>query len=202
LGSKPTAPTDLVKEFQSGSTALTQTKPKRYARKPIVIFLLAVFGIPYIVNRLFRRIHEHQQQRQQLGQHQLPPSTQDKITVQFARALHDFTAESPNEISFQRGNYIAVLSQTDPMTGQPSPWWQGKKQHGPMGYFPANHVELVGKSVDLNSNKTSDGEKCDEQTPSWNATTPTLSASAVNLDSNEMAMMDNVLQKAAADNDL
>jgi len=53
-----------------------------------------------------------------------------------AKALYDYDAENPDDLSFKEGEFINVLDQSDP-----SGWWEGEL-NGKRGFFPSNFVEL------------------------------------------------------------
>ncbi|QSL65944.1 hypothetical protein MERGE_003081 [Pneumocystis wakefieldiae] len=57
-------------------------------------------------------------------------------TVSRVRALFDFHASEPGELSFQRGDIITVLEVTH------KDWWYGSL-NGKMGIFPSNYVEKL-----------------------------------------------------------
>ncbi|KAI0758422.1 hypothetical protein BD413DRAFT_618145 [Trametes elegans] len=68
--------------------------PPKASEKPLVIFLLAIFGVPYAMHKLLRVLAEQQQQQQQqaqlaggagAGAGPLPPLDPSQLT--FARAL-------------------------------------------------------------------------------------------------------------------
>ncbi|KAI7902193.1 uncharacterized protein BX663DRAFT_561767 [Cokeromyces recurvatus] len=69
----------------------------------------------------------------------------DPKKLDFARALYPFRAESQNELSLQPNDLIAILSKEDPH------WWRGRLKNGRMGYFPANHVEIIVKHATVPS---------------------------------------------------
>lgn len=52
------------------------------------------------------------------------------------RALYEFWAENPAELSFQLGDIITVVNKED------EGWWEGEL-NGKKGLFPANYVEIV-----------------------------------------------------------
>nr|CAH0105272.1 unnamed protein product [Daphnia galeata] len=54
-----------------------------------------------------------------------------------ARALYDYQAGEPGEISFDPGDIITNIDQID------EGWWQGVGPDGTYGLFPANYVELI-----------------------------------------------------------
>lgn len=130
-----------------------QPKP---SRKPFVFFVIAVFGLPYLMGKLIRALassQEAEQQRQLAnapygldGQQQpLDPSKLD-----FCRALYDYTPQTQPGQPFQegvdlavkKGDLVAVLSKSDPM-GQPSEWWRCRARDGGVGYLPSPYLETI-----------------------------------------------------------
>ncbi|CEP07022.1 hypothetical protein [Parasitella parasitica] len=116
-----------------------QHQVARVSRKrPIIIFLALVTGLPYLMYKLIQRSNEYnraKQQRMMIPQHGGPPP-------ELARVMHDFTAENPVELTIRRGEMIHVLSKVDPATGGPCDWWQGRTANGTIGIFPANYVQI------------------------------------------------------------
>lgn len=143
-GEKP----NMVDEFkrflqnpqsQNGSNGAPPPKP---SRKPIIIFLLAVFGLPYAMHRLIKHLSNHlPQQPQQLLPSQHTPIDPSKLS--FARAEYAFQTADPVELSLAKGDIVAVLSTQDPTTGAESEWWQGRTRDGRAGWFPASYVEVI-----------------------------------------------------------
>lgn len=54
-----------------------------------------------------------------------------------ARALHDYAAESPSELSIKAGDIISLLS-----SSEDDSWWEGESQAGLIGYFPKDFVQV------------------------------------------------------------
>lgn len=52
------------------------------------------------------------------------------------RAIYDYNAGAPEELSFREGDEIILISSTDP------DWWDGEKS-GVKGVFPATYVERI-----------------------------------------------------------
>ncbi|KAI8344705.1 Peroxin 13, N-terminal region-domain-containing protein [Chlamydoabsidia padenii] len=125
---QPTITLDEFKQFDQ--------PPPAPSRKPLLIFLAMIVGIPYLMHKLIQCVSANQSQLAQ----EIDPST-----LEFARATYDFTAESPLELGFKKGDIVAILAKTDPITNASSPWWRGRLRDGTMGLFPANYVEIVQK---------------------------------------------------------
>ncbi|KNE64206.1 hypothetical protein AMAG_09249 [Allomyces macrogynus ATCC 38327] len=138
------APKDLVADFHAGGShgAMTPRRPP-IKKKPILIFLLLVFGFPYLLRKLVMVLSARMQAQQQAQQQRIKL---DPNNIELVRALYDFTAGSPAELSFKRGDIVAVLEKpADPATGDHGLWWRGKLENGPVGFFPANYVEIIRK---------------------------------------------------------
>lgn len=114
------------------------------SRKPLIIFLAAMFGIPYLMHRLIRSL-----------QARLPPPPPpthllDPNNLQFARALYSFTTSEQAELALNKGDIVAILQSTDPVSGMEGEWWRGRNRAGGEGWFPKTYVEIVkrpGKDV-------------------------------------------------------
>ena len=88
------------------------------SKKPLIIFLLAIFGVPFAMHKLIRILTEKQQQQQQLAAGHpaaLPPLDPSQLT--FARALYPFDASSPAELALKENEIVAVMGKLDPATG-------------------------------------------------------------------------------------
>jgi len=135
--------TGLGNEFQHfvnrppGAQPPPNTNAPRASRKPVIIFLLAMFGIPYLMHRLIRSL------QQRLPPPPGPLNPLDPDTLQFARAMYTFSTSEPLELAIQKGDIVAVLETRDPMTGMESEWWRGRNRAGQEGMFPRNYVEVV-----------------------------------------------------------
>ncbi|KAG2058568.1 SH3-domain-containing protein [Suillus hirtellus] len=59
-----------------------------------------------------------------------------------ARAIWDWTSEDPNDLSFNAGDIIEIVKETN------ADWWTGRSKTGKQGLFPATYVEkLASRSV-------------------------------------------------------
>jgi len=143
------------REFINGKPVQGPLPPPgpRPSRKPFVIFLLAVFGVPYAMHKLVKILSErqqHQQQQQQQGQI-LPPL--DPTTLTFARALYPFQPTSPAELELKENEIVAVMGKLDPSTGAEvdprmeveTDWWKGRTRDGREGWFPRKWVQILEK---------------------------------------------------------
>jgi peroxin-13 len=143
----------FTEEFLSSQAGgrIENRRWKRASRRPFVVFLLAVFGMPYLVNWFLKRIQRRRSIQSGAGVDGESASSgrsdsleRLKRSIEFARALFDYHGQSPDELSFKKGDLVAVLSKNpDPVSGQPGAWWQGKLRHGAVGLFPSNYVQLV-----------------------------------------------------------
>lgn len=112
--------------------------------KPLLIFLAAVFGFPYLLGKLIKAIASVQDQNRLLagGEEAINPES-----LEFCRALYDFVPENPQvELELHKGDLVAVLSKQDPM-GNPSQWWRVRTRDGRSGYVPGTYVEVIPRRV-------------------------------------------------------
>ncbi|GAN01308.1 conserved hypothetical protein [Mucor ambiguus] len=117
---------------------------------PWIVMLVISLGVPIIMQL-------HQQQAAKVERKSIvSTSTAAKIVepatptaplkptkLDFARALYSFQAESPDELTLRPNDLIAILSKED------ADWWQGRLKSGKIGYFPANHVEIIEKNIEI-----------------------------------------------------
>ena len=126
------------------------------SRKPFLVFLLAVFGLPYLMTKLIRSLAKAHSQDPSL-QPVLGPDGQplpDQIPVdpsklEFCRVLYDYTPQTANgailegvDLTVKKGDLVAVLSKSDPM-GNASDWWRCRARDGRMGYLPGVYLESI-----------------------------------------------------------
>lgn len=127
-------------QSQNGPNGSGAPKP---SKKPLIIFLLAVFGLPYAMHRLIKHLSERlPQQAPGALPGQAPPMI-DPSKLSFARATFAFQTTDPVELALAKGEIVAVLSTQDPTTGAEGEWWQGRTRDGREGWFPASYVEVV-----------------------------------------------------------
>ncbi|KAK1848479.1 peroxisomal membrane protein [Colletotrichum chrysophilum] len=122
--------------------------PPKASRKPLFFFILAAFGLPYLmrkmINTMAQSAEEEERRRMALAgeQQALDPSKLD-----YCRVMYDFTPQAGNavkdvDMEVRKGELIAVLSKSDPM-GNPSEWWRCRARDGRMGYLPSTYLEVI-----------------------------------------------------------
>ncbi|KIY44820.1 hypothetical protein FISHEDRAFT_50726 [Fistulina hepatica ATCC 64428] len=124
----------------------------KVSKKPIILFFLAVVGIPYAMAKLVRILAQRQQEQQHLIPGALPPL--DPSQLNFARALYPFTPTNPNELGLKENEIVAIMGKLDPRTGTEidprievpdGEWWRGRTRDGREGWLPRKWVEVIEK---------------------------------------------------------
>ncbi|AET39730.1 peroxin PEX13 Ecym_4710 [Eremothecium cymbalariae DBVPG len=146
----------LLEEFEhfksgkNGTNMVGVKKPKKMSLRPLLLFLAAVFGFPWLLNKFITKLQEMQNVRRIAGgpaQHQLQGI--DLNNLEFARAVYDFTPENPRiECSLKKGDLMAIISKLDP-TGNESQWWKVRTKKGEVGYIPSNYIELIRRQREI-----------------------------------------------------
>ncbi|KAI9811364.1 MAG: Peroxisomal membrane protein PAS20 [Pycnora praestabilis] len=125
--------------------------PPRPSKKPLIIFLLAVFGLPYLMGKLISALargqEEAEKNRMAIGPNgeSIPQQPLDPTKLDFCRVVYDFTPEAGVagvDLEVKKGDLVAVLSKSDPM-GNPSEWWRCRARDGRMGYLPSPYLEGI-----------------------------------------------------------
>jgi len=175
-GSTPTTNKELlnVDEFQqmnnsngfkTSSNLHAISQQPRTSRRGMLAFLAIVFGLPYLMSRFIRHQSANEQARNSEGlphntanfgiavdpSHTLHPS--DIKNLEFCKALYDFNGQNAQELSFKRGDIIAILRKDN------NDWWRGRLKRGNIGLFPSNYVEIIEKKSnrDVDKPKPSSG---------------------------------------------
>jgi peroxin-13 len=131
--------------------------PPKASKKPLIIFLLAIFGIPYAMTKLIKFLTARAaEQQQQLalsgGQSGQPLGPLDPSSLTFARALYPFTPSNPAELALKENEIVAIMGKLDPQSGaevdprvevEGSEWWKGRTREGREGWFPKKWVEVL-----------------------------------------------------------
>ncbi|KAI0849622.1 Peroxin 13, N-terminal region-domain-containing protein [Daldinia vernicosa] len=115
------------------------------SRKPLIFFLLAAFGLPYVMNKIIQSLARQEERKRLEFSSQNAPL--DPNNLEFCRVLYDFTPEAGNatqgvDLAVKKGDFIAVLSKSDPL-GNPSEWWRCRARDGRLGYLPATFLEVA-----------------------------------------------------------
>ncbi|KAJ3773288.1 Peroxin 13, N-terminal region-domain-containing protein [Lentinula raphanica] len=134
--------------------------PPRPSKKPLIIFLLAIFGIPYAMNKLVKLLAARAEAQGAIGsplngqsESGLPPLDPSSLT--FARSLYPFTATNSSELSLKENEIVAIMGkwdqargiEVDPrielQNGIEAEWWRGRTREGREGWFPRKWVEVL-----------------------------------------------------------
>ncbi|KAG7194486.1 Peroxisomal membrane protein PAS20 [Scheffersomyces spartinae] len=131
----------------------------KLALKPLLLFLAAAIGFPYLLSKAIQKLNQ-QQVEQRRRQEQLNgggnmmnpqqgggPLNVDLNTVEFAKAIYEFNPENPNvEIELKPNELVAILSKCDPL-GNESKWWKVRSRLGKVGYVPSNYLALIERKT-------------------------------------------------------
>ena len=122
-----------------------EMKPKP-SKKPLLIFLGLVIGLPYLMAKLIQRMERNKPSLQAAATGNLAHPDQlqlqqpsDIRNLEFCKAQFDYQSNTPGDLSFRKGDLVAILSKLEPN----SEWWRGRTQEGRIGIFPRNHVTLI-----------------------------------------------------------
>ncbi|KAF5982147.1 hypothetical protein FBULB1_4397 [Fusarium bulbicola] len=118
--------------------------PAKASKKPLLFFVLAAFGIPYLMSKMIRTLAASQEQEQKRLQAMESQQPVDPAKLEFCRLTFDFLPQ-PNtgmELEARKGDLVAVLSKNDP-SGNPSEWWQCRSRDGRSGYLPSTYLEVI-----------------------------------------------------------
>ena len=143
------------------------------------MFLLAVFGLPYLMGKLIRVLAKSQEEemKRQIGSNggpqQVGPSTPlDPSKLDFCRVLYDYAPDAQNtagiDLAVKKGDIVAVLSKSDPM-GNPSEWWRCRARDSRVGYLPSPYLETIQRKPAQQA--ITAGSPSDSRTNTMNTTT-------------------------------
>ncbi|KAJ3258473.1 Peroxisomal membrane protein PAS20 [Boothiomyces macroporosus] len=113
------------------------------SKKPLIVFLGMVIGLPWLISRLIKHLEKN---KPALPPAQIGPA--DISNLEFCKALYDFQSMEPTDLPFKKGDLIAILSKVDPQTNQPCDWWRGRSQEGRIGIFPKTYVAIIPRKND------------------------------------------------------
>ncbi|CAK7273346.1 Peroxisomal membrane protein PAS20 [Sporothrix epigloea] len=139
------------------------------SRKPLFFFVLATFGLPYLMSKVIRSLTasaEEEERRQIVLQQQQQQALNDPSKLDFCRVLYDYTPDpalvaqqqqlhmqqqaaggaastAPSlDLAVKTGDLVVVLGRTDPL-GNPSDWWQCRTRNGRIGYLPSTYLRVM-----------------------------------------------------------
>ncbi|KAI5961865.1 PEX13 [Candida pseudojiufengensis] len=127
------------------------SKKPRISFKPLILFLAASIGFPYLLSKAIQYLNEQnkrkqmelQQQQQQFQNPNGLVSPFDPTNLQFAKAIYEFNPENPSiELELKPNELVAILSKLDPL-GNESKWWKVRSRSGKMGYVPSNYLSVI-----------------------------------------------------------
>ena len=103
------------------------------SRKPLIILLLALFGLPYLMSKLIRGLAYAQSHTLQQRHPPFDPSK-----AEFFRATFDFLPQNAAaEVALRKGEVVAVVAKAA------GGWWKVRLRDGRQGYVPASYLENV-----------------------------------------------------------
>lgn len=132
--------------FEGRPAADGSSAPARASRKPLIFFVIAAFGLPYLMSKMIKTFAANQEEEER--RHQLAMEAQQPIDpskLEFCRLLYDFNPQASAggmELDAKKGDLVAVLTKADP-AGQPSDWWQCRSRDGRQGYLPSTYLEVL-----------------------------------------------------------
>lgn len=133
----------------------------RPSKKPFIVFILAVFGLPYLMGKLIKALAKSQEERDAQAQAMQGPNGQqngslDPSKLDFCRVLYDYPPQealaSGNfnqglDLEVKKGDLVAVLDKSDPegnaQNQNESQWWRCRARDGRSGYLPAVYLETI-----------------------------------------------------------
>ena len=173
-------------EFRRIGAPGSKPRPKK---RPILIFFLAVIGLPYLMGKLVRLITARQdEERARLAKQAAEAGTDlqmlqdaqgsaiiDPSKLTFVRARFAYNAADSLELSLKQNEIVAVLSKTNPQTGEESQWWRGRTRDGRIGWFPSTYVETLEQARDR-ATKATNQPQAIEAAPTGHAASTTNTA--------------------------
>lgn len=141
--------------FRGLSNPSTSSSPPAPSRKPFIVFLLAAFGLPYLVSKLIKSLTSPYLfmdpplldpggtpvPQQDFAQ----PSPPEAHKLEFCRVLFDYNPPlrtARKDLAVKKGDIVAVLINRDPM-GNPIDWWRCRTRDGRTGYLPNVYLEAI-----------------------------------------------------------
>lgn len=155
--------------FRGLSSPSTSSSPPAPSRKPFIVFLLAAFGLPYLVSKLIKSLTSpHLFMEPPLLDpggtplpHQEPaqPYPVEAHKLEFCRVLFDYDPPprtANKDLAVKKGDIVAVLMKRDVM-GNPIDWWRCRTRDGRTGYLPNVYLEAVQRKIKKEGTSGSEG---------------------------------------------
>ena len=138
--------------FEGRQSPLPEGGPPKPSRKPLFFFMLAAFGLPYIMSKVIRSLAANAEEEERRRQLVAAQQTLDPSKLEFCRVLYDFSPAAQGQavvvqgvdLEVHKGDLVAVLGKSDPM-GNPSEWWKCRARDGRIGYLPSTFLEVMRK---------------------------------------------------------
>jgi len=110
-----------------------------------MLFILVLFGLPYLMGKLIKALAEKQIENQ--------PEMMDPKKLDFYQALYDFVPQELGvEMPLKKGEIVAVLNKGE------GGWWRGRKRDGSIGFVPGNYLDIIPRREEL-TRETEDSKK-------------------------------------------
>ena len=149
LGRPP--PTTLTPESFARFEARTSGVP-RPSKKPLILFILAIFGLPYLMGKLIKALAE-KQAVQEAAPAVVGGGGVDPKNLEFYQALYDFVPQDPMvEMGLKKGDIVAILQKLE------GGWWRGRKRDGSMGFVPGNYLDIIPRREDMGAQQNEKGK--------------------------------------------
>lgn len=171
----------LLQEFSNWKNGISNSKNnngKRLSLKPLLVFLVALIGLPMLMSKFVKYIEKEQKRIHEMNGNinnnngilnnttnqntELinRPNKIDPRSLEFARAIYDYIPEREDEqaggwkeLKLSRGDLVAILEKLDG-------WSHCRTRDGRIGYVPTNYLEIVRRAakVDTIENSTKEQE--------------------------------------------
>jgi peroxin-13 len=137
--------------FEGRQNPVPEGGAAKPSRKPLFFFLLAAFGLPYVMSKVIRSLAANAEEEERRRQLVAAQQTLDPSKLEFCRVLYDFSPATQGQAVVQgvdlevhKGDLVAVLGKSDPL-GNPSEWWKCRARDGRIGYLPSTFLEVMRK---------------------------------------------------------
>jgi len=132
--------------------------PPKASRKPLLFFIVAAFGLPYLMSKLIRTLAASREEEERKRLAATDQMRIDPSQLEYCRVLYDYMPQSQAgaangvDLEVRKGDLVAVLAKTDPF-GAPSEWWRCRTRDARMGYLPSTYLEVVRRPGEIKAPK-------------------------------------------------